>query len=396
MPYEVLAGTSAPTRVFTPIHEVEYGALTQARNVAALPWTTGVALMPDVHQGYGVPIGSVIAMAGAVSPAAVGVDIACGMAAVATDMTAVDLPDNLGRVRAAIEAAIPVGFNMHSEAQSFDKLVPGKGWSSFWDRFADLHADVQSLEGKALRQCGTLGGGNHFTEVCLDENDRVWLMLHSGSRGIGKEIAERHITAAKTLPHNQDLPGGAKDLAVVLAGTPEMAAYRHDLYWTQDYAFRNRAVMLALLKRAFATAVGRDVVYDDAIQAHHNYVSEETWDGVEVFVTRKGAISAAPGQLGIIPGSMGAASFIVSGLGNPDSFASASHGAGRRMSRGQAKQQFTVADLAEQTAGIECRKDAGVLDEIPGAYKDIHEVMHHQRDLVEVVHELRQVVSVKG
>lgn len=396
MPYEILPGAKAPTRVFTPLAGVEHGALNQARDAAALPWTRGVAIMPDVHQGYGVPIGCVLVTEGAVSPAAVGVDLACGMAAVRTNLTSADLPDSLSNMRANIEAAIPVGFNSHKSIPDFAKLDPGMKWEAFWKGFSNLHPGVQGLRDKAMLQCGTLGGGNHYLEVCLDENDQVWLMLHSGSRNIGKELAERHITAAKSLPHNADLPGSARDLAVVLARSAEMAAYRRDLYWAQEYATRNRAVMLALFKGAFIQSMGRKVSFDDAVQCHHNYVSEETWDGVDVFVTRKGAISAAAGKLGIIPGSMGTASFIVRGLGNPDSYASASHGAGRRMSRGEAKRSFTVEDLAEQTAGIECRKDAGVLDEIPGAYKNIHEVMTNQVDLVEVVHQLRQVVSVKG
>jgi tRNA-splicing ligase RtcB len=240
---------------------------------------------------------------------------------------------------------------------------------------------------------GTLGGGNHFIEICLDTGKQVWVMLHSGSRGIGNLLAQHHIEVAQGLAHNQSLPD--RDLAVFLAHTPQMKAYRHDLFWAQDYARRNRAVMLRLvcdvLRRQFA-----GIRFDEPISAHHNYVAEETHFGEDVLVTRKGAIRAGRGDMGIIPGSMGTGSYIVRGLGNPDSFESASHGAGRRMSRNKARKQFTEADLAAQTAGVECRKDSGVVDEIPAAYKDIDEVIRDQDDLVEVVAKLKQVVCVKG
>jgi tRNA-splicing ligase RtcB (3'-phosphate/5'-hydroxy nucleic acid ligase) len=256
---------------------------------------------------------------------------------------------------------------------------------------------VAQLESRARHQLGTLGGGNHFIEVCVEQDGpdagQVWLMLHSGSRNIGKELAERHIGVARALPHNADLPD--RDLAVFLAGTPEMDAYRRDLWWAQEYARRNRAVMLALLCGVVRDAFPQ-VSYGEPISCHHNYVAEEHYDGVDVLVTRKGAIRAGRGDLGIIPGSMGTGSYIVRGRGNPDAYCSASHGAGRRMSRAQAKRTFTVDDLAGQTAGVECRKDAGVVDEIPGAYKDITEVMAQQDDLVEVVAHLKQVVCVKG
>jgi len=242
------------------------------------------------------------------------------------------------------------------------------GWAPFWDRFPQLHAGVQKRELRARQQMGTLGGGNHFIELCVEQDGqdagRVWLMLHSGSRNIGKELAERHMEAARKLPHNQDLPD--RDLAVFLAGTPEMDAYRRDLWWAQEYAARNRSTMLGLILEAFATALGsQPVTWDEPISCHHNYVAEETHAGREVLVTRKGAIRAGKGDLGIIPGSMGTGSYIVRGLGNTDAMCSASHGAGRRMSRNQAKRTFTEAELAEQTAGVECRKDRGVLDEIP-------------------------------
>ena len=397
MAYELLPGTRAPVKLWADPAEVDAAALQQLRNVASLSWTQQVAVMPDVHYGKGATVGSVIAMEQAISPAAVGVDIGCGMSAVRSSLTASQLPDDLSTVRAAIEAKIPVGFNAHDRPV---KPPHGtSGWAAFWDRFAQLHAGVQKREHRARQQLGTLGGGNHFIELCVEQDGqdagRVWLMLHSGSRNIGKELAERHMETARKLPHNQDLPD--RDLAVFLAGTPEMDAYRRDLWWAQEYAARNRSTMLALILEAFATALGsQPVTWDEPISCHHNYVAEETHAGVEVLVTRKGAIRAGKGDLGIIPGSMGTGSFIVRGLGNEDAMCSASHGAGRRMSRNQAKRTFTEAELAEQTAGVECRKDRGVLDEIPAAYKDIADVIARQTDLVEVVHHLKQVVCVKG
>ena len=366
--------------------QIESVALDQLRNIARLPWVFHhVAAMADVHYGKGATVGSVIAMKDAVSPAAVGVDIGCGMAAVRTSLTASDLPDSLGGLRSEIERAIPVGFDQHQS--------PVKSGPELWREFQDLTPAVRDLESKARHQLGTLGGGNHFIELCLDTEDRVWLMLHSGSRNIGKTLAEIHIGRAKKLAHNQRLPD--RDLAVFLAGTREMEEYRRDLFWAQRYARHNREAMLHLYEgvlRRFRP----DVRFADAVHCHHNYVAEEVHFGEEVLVTRKGAIRAGKGELGIIPGSMGTRSYVVRGLGNPDSFESASHGAGRRMSRGEAKRRFSVRDLREQTQGVECRKDGGVLDEIPAAYKDIGQVMEQQRDLVEVVTELRQVLCVKG
>ncbi|PTA44791.1 RtcB family protein [Micromonospora sp. RP3T] len=399
MGFTPLAGTRAPVRVWTDPYAIEAQAARQLRNIGALPWVQGVAVMPDVHFGKGATVGSVIAMRQAVSPAAVGVDIGCGMSAVRTSLTAADLPDDLGPLRSAIEAAIPVGFAMRDDAVDPRRVrgLEQAGWVDFWRRFGTLDRRVAQLETRAQRQLGTLGGGNHFIEVCLEQggpdDGRVWLMLHSGSRNIGKELAERHMAVARGLPHNTDLPD--RDLAVFLSGTPEMDAYRRDLWWAQEYARRNRAVMLALLCQVVRDAFPR-VGYDEPISCHHNYVAEERYDGVEVLVTRKGAIRAGDGDLGIIPGSMGTGSYVVRGKGNLDAYCSASHGAGRRMSRGQAKRTFSTADLAAQTAGVECRKDAGVVDEIPAAYKDITEVMAQQEDLVEVVAHLKQVVCVKG
>jgi tRNA-splicing ligase RtcB len=375
--------------------QVEDIAMAQLRNVANLPWVHGVAVMPDVHYGKGATVGSVIAMQGAVSPAAVGVDIGCGMSAVRTSLTAGDLPDDLGALRRAIEDAIPVGFNAHKRPVSPAKVPGTGGWDAFWSGFGELIGSVAQLRERARHQMGSLGGGNHFIEVCTDGDGAVWLMLHSGSRNIGKELAERHIAIAQKQPHNANLPD--RDLAVFLTGTPEMEAYRRDLFWAQDYARRNRATMLALLCDVVRTAMpNANVRFDEPISAHHNYVAEETYDGVDVLVTRKGAIRAGAGELGLIPGSMGVGSYVVRGLGNTAAFNSASHGAGRKMSRNKARKTFTTDDLAAQTAGIECRKDGGVLDEIPGAYKDLDDVMSRQTDLVEIVAKLRPLVCVKG
>ena len=379
--------------------EIESAAQDQLRNVAALPWTHRLAVMPDVHFGKGATVGSVIAMRGAVSPSAVGVDIGCGMAAVPTSLVASDLPDDLGPLRAAIEAAVPVGWHSH------DSHADVRHDASLTDRvdahlrgFGALRADwIAEREGRAVAQCGTLGGGNHFIEVMLDEAQRVWLMLHSGSRNIGKELAERHIAAAKGLEHNLALPD--RDLAVFLAGTPEMDAYLHDLHWAQDYARLNREVMLALVEQVVRGAFP-SVTFGERVTCHHNYVAHETYDGVDVIVTRKGAIRAGRGDLGLIPGSMATGSYIVRGLGNEASLCSASHGAGRRMSRNKARKAFTIEDLATQTAGVECRKDAGVLDEIPGAYKDLGAVIaapsQGPAPLVAVVSTLDTILCVKG
>ncbi|MFE9285852.1 RtcB family protein [Streptomyces olivaceus] len=397
MSYVEMPGAKVPIRMWTDPAGVEEGALQQLRNVATLPWIKGLAVMPDVHYGKGATVGSVIAMRGAVCPAAVGVDIGCGMSAVRTSLTANDLPGDLSRLRSKIEQAIPVGRGMHDSP-----LEPGRfhglatsGWDDFWRRFDGVAEAVKFRHERAGKQMGTLGAGNHFVEVCTDTTGSVWLMLHSGSRNIGKELAEHHIGVARGLPHNQGLVD--RDLAVFVADTPQMAAYRNDLFWAQEYAKYNRTLMMALLKdvvrREFKKA---RPVFEPEISCHHNYVAEERYEGMDLLVTRKGAIRAGAGDHGIIPGSMGTGSYIVKGLGNADSFNSASHGAGRRMSRNAAKRRFSTRDLEEQTRGVECRKDSGVVDEIPGAYKPIDQVIDQQRDLVEVVARLKQVVCVKG
>ncbi|MBA9006088.1 RtcB family protein [Thermomonospora cellulosilytica] len=397
MPYTTLRGGHVPIRMWTDPAEVEPAALDQLRNVAELPWVHGVAVMPDVHYGKGATVGSVIAMRDAVSPAAVGVDIGCGMTAVRSSLTVEDLPDDLSRLRSGLEKAIPVGHHAHKTPVD-PSAVPGlreRGWYEFWKRFDELIPSVRDRFGRARAQMGTLGGGNHFLEVCADDDGAIWIVLHSGSRNIGKELAERHIEAARRLPHNQDLPD--KDLAVFLGGTRKMDEYRRDLFWAQEYARRNRALMMALAQNAVTRFFsGRRIEWTEHISCHHNYVAEEEYDGVELLVTRKGAIRAGAGDLGIIPGSMATGTYIVRGLGNPQAFNSASHGAGRRMSRNKARKTFTVEDLQAQTQGVECRKDAGVLDEIPAAYKDLESVIAAQSDLVRVEAHLRQLVCVKG
>ncbi|WP_329489882.1 RtcB family protein [Kitasatospora sp. NBC_01246] len=397
MSYTEVPGVRVPIRMWTDPATVEGQAMQQLRNISSLPWLHGLAVMPDVHLGKGATVGSVIAMKGAVCPAAVGVDIGCGMSAVKTSLTAGDLPDDLSRLRSKIEQAIPVGRGLHTDPVDPKKLhgFAAAGWDDFWERFDGVAHEVKWRRERAMQQMGTLGSGNHMIELCLDTTGAVWLMLHSGSRNIGKELAEYHMGVARSLPHNQGLVD--RDLAVFIADTPQMAAYRQDLYWAQEYAKNNRAVMMAMfqdvLRREFAR---KKVAFDGVISCHHNYVAEERYDGVDLLVTRKGAIRAGSGEYGIIPGSMGTSSFIVRGLGNTAAFNSASHGAGRKMSRSAAKKRFTVRDLEEQTRGVECRKDSGVVDEIPGAYKSIEKVMEQQRDLVEIVAQIKQVVCIKG
>jgi tRNA-splicing ligase RtcB (3'-phosphate/5'-hydroxy nucleic acid ligase) len=393
MPSTTIKGRNVPIQLWAPIEEVDSQVITQLKNVAALPWVAHhVAVMPDVHLGKGATVGSVIAMRGAVAPAAVGVDIGCGMAAVKTSLTAEDLPDDLRKLRLAIEEAIPVG-RMSHESPAWRRAPPKlrDAGQALLDRYAQTDAPVHA--GTVSNQMGTLGGGNHFIEICLDTEKAVWMMLHSGSRNVGKVLAEHHIEIARRLKHNEALAD--RDLAVFLAGTKVFDAYRRDLFWAQEYARFNREMMLHLLAEVMRAFWPR-ITFEAAISCHHNYVAEEVHFGDDLLVTRKGAIRAGRGDMGIIPGSMGTKSYIVRGLGNPHSFESASHGAGRRMSRGEARKRFTVRDLKDQTAGVECRKDPGVIDETPKAYKNIDSVMKQQTDLVEIVAELKQIVCVKG
>jgi tRNA-splicing ligase RtcB len=386
--------------------EVEWAAAQQLRNLAALPILAGhIAVMPDVHMGKGATVGSVIATRAAIIPAAVGVDIGCGMAAVRTGMQADDLPHSLQGLRSRIEAAVPVGFDMH--AQRVDPIRDGRrglALSNAGRTLAERFARLQMLEvlgdvdeARMHRQLGTLGGGNHFIEVCLDEKDAVWVMLHSGSRHIGKTIGEAAIHMAREVAERVERRLADRDLAWLDEGSVEFERYVEALRWAQDYAAHNRALMLHAVAKAVHVELGREMApTESAVSCHHNYASLEQHFGQQVWVTRKGAVSARRGELGIIPGSMGAKSYIVRGKGQAESYCSCSHGAGRRLSRGAAKKAFKVEDLLRQTEGVECRKDAGVLDEIPGAYKDIDAVMAAQTDLVEIVHTLKQVMCIKG
>ncbi|MBZ0291020.1 MAG: RtcB family protein [Anaerolineae bacterium] len=384
---------------------IEYDALTQIRNISQLPILAGhVAIMPDVHVGKGAVVGSVIPTERALIPAAVGVDIACGMCAVRLDLHAEDLPTKAA-MREAIERRVPVGFNTHPK--TLRPLHDGLAGQALDRRIKDV---VDRADGIRLLkwekkfnwsrvgpQIGTLGGGNHFIEVCLDEDARAWLMLHSGSRNAGKTIGEAatRMAMAYGVQAGQALPD--KQLSWLDEGTEEFELYVEGLLWAQDYALLNRDVMLHLAKKALSEVLDREVKEaGEAVNCHHNFSQVEEHGGRRFWVTRKGATRAGVGERGIIPGSMGARSYIVEGKGNPDAYLSCSHGAGRVMSRGAAKKAFTLADLEAQTAGIECRKDTGVLDEIPKAYKPIDLVMEAQKDLVGVLHELRQVVCVKG
>lgn len=383
--------------------DIEPAALQQLLNVAQLPIVHGhVAAMPDVHAGIGATVGSVIPTRAAIIPAAVGVDIGCGMNAVRLSLSAEHLPDGLARLRSAIEAAVPVGFEQHP----YDKIRGSaharlaRPLTDRLDRIVGKHPGLMKMQRQFVRtwvsQLGTLGGGNHFIELCLDEASRVWVMLHSGSRGIGNCMGRYFIAAARKLAEKEHTRLPDKDLAWFADGSPLFDDYREAVQWAQDYALLNRRMMLDLILEAIRPHLPPFHTEGEAINCHHNYVARETHLGEALFITRKGAISARDGELGIIPGSMGAKSYIVRGKGNSASFCSCSHGAGRRMSRSEAKRRFNRHDLAQQTEGVECRKDKGVLDEIPGAYKDIDRVMELQTDLVEVLHTLKQVVCVKG
>lgn len=393
-----------PIRLWVPpgpagYPQVEEQALQQLRNVAQLPFVHahGVCAMPDVHLGVGATVGSVIATHRAIIPAAVGVDIGCGMNAVLTSLVATDLPDSLAAMRSDIEAAIPLGAGGRTSLQgpgmdSMLKALPPR--SAALD--ARLLGLGQSMDNIA-RQVGTLGSGNHFIELCLDETGRVWVMLHSGSRGVGNKIGMHFIAIAKREMEQYFVPLPHPDLAYLVEGTTAFGDYVEAVSWAQDFAALNREIMMMRVLEALHQHVKKPFSsHLAAVNCHHNYVVRENHFGDNLWVTRKGAVRAREGDLGIIPGSMGAKSYIVRGKGNRASYNSCSHGAGRRMSRTQATKEFTTEDLALQTAGVECRKDSGVLDEIPGAYKDIDEVMEQQRDLVDVVATLKQVLNVKG
>jgi tRNA-splicing ligase RtcB len=385
-----------PVKIWTD--DIDPLAITQLENVANMPFVHHhVAAMPDVHVGVGATIGSVIATRKAIIPAAVGVDIGCGMVAVKLSLTANQLPDSLVQLRSGIERRVPVGFAKHREDGVRTAAV-----ARLYPRYERMLADTPALAKMQRdrdtwhRQLGTLGGGNHFIEVCLDESHRVWVMLHSGSRGIGNQIGRHYIAKAREEMLALDVQLPARDLAYFTEGTSSFDEYLEAVGWAQDFAAENRLQMLELVLDALRERLPPFHVRESAVNCHHNYVARETHFGAEVYVTRKGAIRAGLGEFGIIPGSMGAKSYIVRGKGSAESFESCAHGAGRRMSRTQAKKHFTETDLATQTEGVECRKDAGVIDEIPGAYKAIDEVMANQADLVDVAHVLKQVICVKG
>jgi len=393
MPYENLE-LSTPVPILSwANHDLGHAETKMARNVASLPFVfKHVALMPDVHLGKGALVGSVIATKDAIIPAAVGVDVGCGMSAIKTPYSIGQLEGKLKKIRLDLEAEIPVGF---SDNKEIEKSV--QNWQH-WDEFKHLHRGVQTQQGKAMRQLGSLGGGNHFIEVCVDTESQVWLMLHSGSRGIGNMMAQCHINSAKELAKLGGTRLNDPDLAYFVTQTPEFHAYWHDLQWAQQYALFNRDVMMARFKRIIEKHIagGKPSRPLLSVNCHHNYAEKEVHFDEEVYVTRKGAVRAREQDYGIIPGSMGAKSFIVKGKGNAHSYCSCSHGAGRLMSRNKAKERFTLDDLIEQTQGVECRKDTAVIDEIPGAYKSIETVMANQSDLVEIVATLKQVVCIKG
>ncbi len=403
--YNVVATDGVPIKMWTRGVPVEESAEKQLRNVASLPFIhKWVAAMPDVHWGIGATVGSVIPTLGAVIPAAVGVDIGCGMMAVRTSLSASDLPDSLRGIRSAIEAAVPHGRtdNGGRNDRGAWRDLPAAhtdAWVELLGRYSEIVAKHPRVgKGNDSGHLGTLGTGNHFIEVCLDESDSVWVMLHSGSRGVGNRIGTYFIELARQDMRRWHINLPDKDLAYFPEGTEHFDDYVEAVGWAQEFALTNRRLMMQGVVAAIAsTGEVPEFTHDvTVVNCHHNYVSREHHYGANVLVTRKGAVRAREGDLGIIPGSMGAKSFIVRGKGNAESFHSCSHGAGRAMSRAEAKRRFTVADHVAATEGVECRKDAAVIDETPGAYKAIDAVMAAQADLVDIVHTLRQVVCVKG
>jgi tRNA-splicing ligase RtcB len=386
-----------PVKVYTG--EVEASARQQLVNISQLPIVHHhVAAMPDVHLGIGATVGAVIPTLRAIIPAAVGVDIGCGMIATRLSLSASQLDEKaLKKVFAQISRDVPVGFNQHDERDV--RSGAARPFQRKLGKILERHPGIGKRVGRHsswVRQMGTLGGGNHFIEVCLDEALRLWVMLHSGSRGIGNAIGTYFIELAKKDAEQSRIVLPDRDLAYLPEGAQHFDDYVEAVGWAQDYARANRAEMLDLVIAALRRHLPPFEVTAEAVNCHHNYVERERHYGEEVWLTRKGAIRAREGELGIIPGSMGTRSYIVRGKGNAESFQSCAHGAGRRMSRHAAKKRYGVTDLIEQTRDVICRKDKGVVDEIPGAYKDIDEVMANQSDLVEVVHTLKQVICVKG
>lgn len=397
---QIINRGGVPIHVFTD--DVDGGSLAQLGEVSRLPIIVGhVAAMPDVHVGIGATVGSVIPTGGALIPAAVGVDIGCGMTAVRLSLTANDLPDNLRPIRESIEQAVPVGKAGHERPVAANDIVQllQPQIATTLEAHPDIRKMIRNVDEKPVQQLGSLGGGNHFLELCVEENDAgtLWVMLHSGSRGIGNVIGRYFTKLARQDMERQDrrLPEG-RDLHYLEEGSEHFQDYRFALRWAQRYALENRRILLKLTLAALRKHLPAFTLTDDVVECHHNYVAEETHFGQNVYVTRKGAIRAHEGDRGIIPGSMGTRSYIVRGKGCPEALNSCAHGAGRRMSRTAAKATYTTDDLINQTTNVECRKDAGVLDELPAAYKDIDTVMEKSRDLVTIDHTLKQVVCVKG
>lgn len=394
---QTLTEQRVPVQIWT--NDIDSAAKRQLANVASLPFIHHhVAAMPDVHLGRGATIGSVIATHKAIIPAAVGVDIGCGMLACQLSLTANDIDEkSLQKVFHQISRDVPVGRNQHKDDRAL--VDAARPFEPRLTVMTHKHPGLLKSFGRFsnwINQMGTLGGGNHFIEICLDENNRVWVMLHSGSRGIGNGIADYFIQLARTDMERLMINLPDRDLAYFTEGTEYFDDYVEGVHWAQEYAYQNRQSMLDLILASMRRLLPEFTVLNEVVNCHHNYVAIEHHYGENVYVTRKGAIRAREGDLGIIPGSMGARSYIVRGKGNPESFTSCAHGAGRRMSRTAAEQQFTQDDLIKQTEGVICRKDKRVIDEIPGAYKDIDTVMANQADLVEVLHTLKQVVCVKG
>lgn len=410
LPYNLVKGDLVDIKMWTKHVPVESEAINQLRNITKLPIVyQHVAAMPDVHVGVGATVGSVIATKNAIIPAAVGVDIGCGMIACRISLKSHQLPDNLHKIRSEIEEMIPVGMAEHTSSSLNKKehtatrtLLNNKfrplktGLEKIIEKHPAIEKMTKDAFSKAHSQIGSLGGGNHFVEICVDENDDVWVMIHSGSRGIGNVIGRYFIELAKKDAEKNQVNLPDKDLAYLEEGNPNYADYVASVEWAQEYAKQNRNTMLELVITALTRHLPHFKITKEAVNCHHNYVETETHFGTELHITRKGAISAYKDELGIIPGSMGAKSYIVRGLGNTESFCSCSHGAGRQMSRGAAKKRITLEDHIKATEGVECRKDEGVIDESPAAYKPIEDVMRSQMDLVEVVHTLKQVVCVKG
>ena len=394
---QVITDQRVPVKIWT--NDVDERSRGQLANIANMPFVHHhVAAMPDVHLGIGATVGSVIATHKAIIPAAVGVDIGCGMVAARLSLTANDLDEkSLKKVFDQISRDVPVGRAQHKDSLVLvDSVRPFEpGLKVLVDRHPELLKSFGKLS-KWANQMGTLGGGNHFIEICLDESNQVWVMLHSGSRGIGNAIADYFIKLARKDMERWMIQLPDRDLAYFPEGSEHFADYVEAVHWAQDYAFANRQAMLDLVLKGLERQLPSFTVTTEAVNCHHNYVAMEHHYGADVWVTRKGAIRAREGDLGIVPGSMGARSFIVRGKGNAESFCSSAHGAGRRMSRTEATKTFTEADLEQQTSGVICRKDKGVIDEIPGAYKDIDVVMENQKDLTEILHTLKQVVCVKG